>query len=196
MNKETKSFYNRFSLFYPMVDILLKPQKKVLFNEINNLPDGKLLEIGAGNGSHFKYYKKHQVTAIDTSEAMLKTAKERCSENINILKMDGETLLFEAEMFDYVVLSHVIAVVKNPDKLLEEILRVLKPNGFVFILNHFTPNNWLKYIDRSFQKISGMFHFRSVFYITDLQTIKQYVLFKEIHFGMASYFKLLIYKKK
>ncbi|MDQ8005362.1 MAG: methyltransferase domain-containing protein [Pedobacter sp.] len=195
MNKQTNSFYDKFSLFYPLVDVLLKPQKKVLFNEVNRLTDGNLLEIGVGNGTHFKYYNKHKITAIDTSEAMVKTARKNSAENIEVLKMDGELLLFDDEKFDYVVLSHVIAVVTRPEQLISEAYRVLKPGGKMFILNHFTPNNWLKYIDQSFAIVSKAFHFRSVFYIEDLESIKKFRLSKEIHFGLGSYFKLLIYKK-
>jgi phosphatidylethanolamine/phosphatidyl-N-methylethanolamine N-methyltransferase len=196
MSKQTESFYNKFSIFYPLVDIFLKPQKQVLFNEINGLPDGSMLEIGVGNGAHLQFYKKHKITGIDTSAAMLEIAAKRAFGNMQMLKMDGKALLFDNDQFNYVVLSHVIAVVDNPGQLLEEVLRVLKPQGQVFILNHFTPDNWLKYIDHAFGAISKIFHFKSVFYIEELTTIKKFKLVKEIRFSPASYFKLLIYQRK
>jgi phosphatidylethanolamine/phosphatidyl-N-methylethanolamine N-methyltransferase len=196
MSKQTDHFYNKFSFLYPLVDVFLKPQKKVLFNEINRLPEGNLLEVGVGNGAHFQLYKKHKIVGIDTSVAMLEIARKKCCGNIKVFKMDGKALLFYDEEFDYVVLSHIIAVVDNPEQLLEEVLRVLKPQGQVFILNHFSPNNWLKYVDRSFMTISKIFHFKSVFYIDEITTIKKFRLLKEVHFGLTSYFKLLIYQKK
>jgi len=196
MNKQTDSFYNNFSFFYPLVDIFLKPQKKVLFNEINRLPEGSLLEIGVGNGSHLQLYKRHKIIGIDTSAAMLEIARKRSFGDIKVFKMDGKALLFDDEKFDYVVLSHVIAVIDNPEQLLQEVLRVLKPQGQVFILNHFTPNNWLRHIDRVFEIISKILHFRSVFYIHEIAAIKKFILLKEVGFGLASYFKLLIYQKK
>lgn len=51
MSIKTESFYNRFSLFYPLIDVFLRPQKRVLFKEINRLDIGQLLEIGVGNGA-------------------------------------------------------------------------------------------------------------------------------------------------
>jgi phosphatidylethanolamine/phosphatidyl-N-methylethanolamine N-methyltransferase len=54
MSKPTAAFYNRFSLLYPLVDVFLQPQKRLMFQEINNLPDGNLLEIGVGNGAHLQ----------------------------------------------------------------------------------------------------------------------------------------------
>ena len=196
MGRQTNSFYNRFSFLYPLVNVFLKTQKIVLFNEINLLPNGSLLEIGVGNGAHFGLYKKHRVIGIDTSAEMLKSARKKCSENIQVIKMDGNALLFDNNQFDYVVLSHVIAVVDDPQQLLQEVLRVLKPQGKLFILNHFTPDNWLRYIDSAFETISNMLCFRSVFYIHQIPAIKKFTLLKEIHFGFASYFKLLIYQKK
>lgn len=195
MNKQTDTFYNKFSFFYPLVDLVLRPQKKVLFNEVNKQEAGALLEIGAGNGSHFKYYRKHRITAIDTSAAMLNSARKNSAGHITVLQMSGEHLLFKAEQFDYVVLSHVIAVVADPERLLSEILRVLKPGGKLFILNHFTPDNWLKHIDHLSGRLSKAFHFRSVFYLDDIKTIQKFRLYKAIRFRPGAYFKLLIYKK-
>ena len=195
MSKQTDNFYNRFSLLYPLVDFFLKPQKRKLFQEVNNLPFGRLLEIGVGNGNHFKLYRTHDIVGIDTSLNMLEMAGKQKIEHIELLQMNGEALRFQDETFDYVILSHVIAVVDNPEKLLEEIYRVLKPHGKILILNHFTPGNWLRHIDYSFQMVSGLFHFRSVFYINSLATIKKFTLLKEISFGQLSYFKLIIYGK-
>jgi phosphatidylethanolamine/phosphatidyl-N-methylethanolamine N-methyltransferase len=195
VSKQTDKFYNRFSILYPLVDIFLKPQKRRLFQEINNLPSGRLLEIGVGNGNHMRLYQYHEVTGIDTSLKMLELAAKQSTQHFKLLHMSGEQLMFQNQAFDYVVLSHVIAVVDNPEKLLEEIHRVLKPGGKVFILNHFTPDNWLKFIDRSFQMVSQKFHFKSVFYVHSLSAIQKFSLLKEIRFGRLSYFKLLIYGK-
>ena len=196
MSRQTASFYNRFSFFYPLVDAFLTPQKKVLLEQINHLPGGDLLEIGVGNGAHFGRYKKHKIVGIDTSPAMLKMANKRNKKNAQLLQMDGQAMLFQDQQFDYVILSHVIAVVDDPEQLMAEVLRVLKPEGKVFILNHFTPHNWLRHIDAAFGFISKMFRFKSVFHIDDIATIKNFTLLKEIRFGSVSYFKLLIYQKK
>ncbi|MEJ7559322.1 MAG: class I SAM-dependent methyltransferase [Pedobacter sp.] len=196
MNKQTTAFYNHFSFFYPVVDLFLKSQKRLLFNELNILADGKVLEIGVGNGVHLKQYKKHDVIGIDTSTAMLKTARKKLSGNVKVFEMDGEALLFEDQTFDYIVLSHVIAVVDNTEQLLKEVHRVLKPQGKVFILNHFTPNNWLRHIDHIFEGIGRLLRFKSLFHIQDFRTIQKFTLQKEVNVGIASYFKLLIYQKR
>ena len=189
-------FYDRIRFLYPIIDLFLKPQKRLFFRRINALRHGRLLEIGVGNGSHFKYYHTHEIVGIDNSGAMLTEATKRAKPNILLFQMSGENLLFPNESFDYVILSHVIAVVDNPEKLMEEIYRVLKPNGSVFILNHFTPHNWLRYVDRIFENISRLFFFKSVFHISSIRQLERFNLQSELNAGLFSYFKILIYEKK
>ena len=196
MSKRSTLFYNRFSFFYPVVDVFLRPQKHILFEEIESLPDGDLLEIGVGNGTHLQLYKKHRVVAIDTSPVMLEIAAKHNLHHAELFQMNGEAVLFDDGRFDYVVLSHVIAVVDDPEQLLREVSRVLRPNGRIFILNHFTPDSWLKYIDQAVGRLAKTFCFRSVFRIEELKEIERFTLLKEMRFGPGAYFKLLIYQKK
>ena len=46
------------------------------------------------------------------------------------------------------------------------------------ILNHFTPNNWMKYIDRFFQTFVGYFILNPFFNIEDLKAIQKFTLEK------------------
>ena len=188
MNVNSEKFYDKIAFIYPLIDVFLKPQKRKLFNKINTLPNGNLLEIGIGNGSHLEYYKTHRVTGIDNSKKMLQVAGKYHHKNIDLIHMNGETLLFKSKTFDYIVLSHVITVVQNPEKLLYEIHRVLKPNGQVFILNHFTPDNYLKYLDILFEKASRVFYFKSILNINNLKSIKKFNLVNQINVGPFSYF--------
>lgn len=193
---QSSAFYNKFFFLYPLIDLFLTPQKKVLLQCINSYPVGNLLEIGVGNGSHFHGYKAHTVTGIDTSEAMLKVAGTRVSTNIKLFCMSGEALSFNDGVFDYVVLSHVVAVVDDPERLLNEVSRVLKSGGLVFILNHITPDNWLRYLDKGLSGIAKLFHFRSAFHLENLMDTSIFSLQKKMNLGIASYFKLFIYQKK
>jgi phosphatidylethanolamine/phosphatidyl-N-methylethanolamine N-methyltransferase len=126
---------------------------------------------------------------------MLARARKHQTSNIELLKMDAEELLFHNERFDYVVLSHVIAVVDNPENVLKEVFRILKPGGKVFILNHFTPDNWLRHVDRLMAGVSRLFCFKSLFYVTSLKNAGQLNLLESVNTGPFSYFKILIYEK-
>jgi phosphatidylethanolamine/phosphatidyl-N-methylethanolamine N-methyltransferase len=195
MHNSISAFYNYISFIYPAIDYFLRGHKKALIEEVNTSFPGKLLEIGIGNGSHLPLYNAHQIIAIDISEAMLQKAKRFKGEHTKLLLMNGENLLFPEACFDYVVICHVLAVTKNPDQLLKQIYKVLKPGGKLFILNHFTPGNWLRYVDWVFQPLSSLFHFKSSFRLTDLKELQLFSLYKQTELGKSSYFKLLIFCK-
>jgi phosphatidylethanolamine/phosphatidyl-N-methylethanolamine N-methyltransferase len=126
---------------------------------------------------------------------MLSLARRALKPNIRVVHMNGEALAFENDSFDYVVLSHVIAVVECPEKVIEEAYRVLKPKGKVFILNHFTPDNGLKYMDKAFGKMARLFHFNAVFPLSGLGSLKKFTLLHACNAGLFSYFKIRIYEK-
>ena len=195
MHKTSEKFYDSLASLYPVVDLFLKPQKRKFFNLINEYPYGRLLEIGVGNGSHLKYYTNHSITAIDTSRSMLARAKKSRTDRTLLLHMNAESIRFPNETFDYVILSHVITVVEDAERVLEEAHRVLKPNGKIFILNHFTPDNWLRFVDIAFDKVSSLLHFKSVFRINSVKKIGAFKLLSESGAGMFSYFKILVYEK-
>jgi phosphatidylethanolamine/phosphatidyl-N-methylethanolamine N-methyltransferase len=126
---------------------------------------------------------------------MLKLAQKYKKDHVELIEMGGDNLQFKEAFFDYVVLSHVIAVVEQPNQVLDEVYNVLKPKGKVFILNHFTPNNWLQYIDKSFDLLSRTIHFKSFFSIDHLKAMERFSMVKQISLGKLSYFKLLILEK-
>jgi phosphatidylethanolamine/phosphatidyl-N-methylethanolamine N-methyltransferase len=194
MNK-TATFYNRFSLLYPVVDSFLARYRKKLISKVNEQPTGRLLEIGVGTGAHLQLYKEHIITGIDISPGMLKKAKQPGDGRLQLLEMNGENLEFAEGSFDYVVVSYVLAVSGNPDKMLSEAYRVMKTGGKLYVLNHFTPGNVVQYVDKCFVPFARLLHFRPVFRQEDIEGFKMFQLTEEIPIGIASYFKLLIYTK-
>ncbi|HEY0652824.1 MAG TPA: class I SAM-dependent methyltransferase [Chryseosolibacter sp.] len=195
MKSSSEKFYDQFSFLYPAIDWILKPQKKKLFEKINACPCGQLLEIGIGNGSNLKYYRSHRVTGIDTSRRMLTQARKQAGTNVELFHMNGEKLFFSNESFDYVVLSHVLAVVDTPGNLLAEVHRVLKPGGKVFVLNHFTPHNGLKYLDQAVQMVSRFLHLKSLFTLETVPGLQRFTLVSSSDASLFSYFKILVYEK-
>ena len=195
MKYSATSFYDRIAFLYPLINYFLKGHRKELISEVNTALYGNLLEIGIGNGCHLPLYGTHKITGIDISEAMLGKAKRFKKENVELLIMNGEQLVFQDCSFDYVVISHVLAVAQNPNKLLDEVHRVLKPGGKLFVLNHFTPDNSLKYIDMVLQPLSSLFHFKSLFYMRDVHRFNKFTLLKQKDLGTFAYIKLLIFRK-
>lgn len=104
---------------------------------------GDLLEVGVGTGLSLPFYQSNvQVTGIDFSTEMLAKAHRRVEEHnlpniADLRQMDARALDFPAKSFDLVAAMHVLSVVPDPDQVMKEIARVLKPGGRVVISNHF-----------------------------------------------------------
>jgi phosphatidylethanolamine/phosphatidyl-N-methylethanolamine N-methyltransferase len=54
--------------------------------------------------------------------------------------MDARKLDFSDDSFDHVAAMHVISVVPEPERVMREIARVVRPGGTVLIVNHFRRN--------------------------------------------------------
>ncbi|MCK0143999.1 class I SAM-dependent methyltransferase [Aliiroseovarius sp. F20344] len=109
---------------------------------INKLT-GSVLEVGVGTGLSLQHYQpKLQVTGIDFSDEMLAKAKSKVQRLgldhvASLQQMDARALDFPDDSFDTVAAMHVLSVVPEPEKVMSEIARVLKPGGKVVITNHF-----------------------------------------------------------
>lgn len=104
---------------------------------------GKILEIGVGTGLSFDGYDwTNEVTGIDISEPMILKARERLATGrfpfVKELRvMDAAALDFPDASFDCVVAQFVITLVNDPERVLDECARVLKPGGELILVNHF-----------------------------------------------------------
>jgi phosphatidylethanolamine/phosphatidyl-N-methylethanolamine N-methyltransferase len=58
--------------------------------------------------------------------------------HIELRQMDALHMGFPDESFDFVMAFHVVTVVPDPQKLVEEMARVCKRDGQVVIINHFS----------------------------------------------------------
>jgi len=104
--------------------------------EVNRLPQGsRVLEIGCGSGvSLCETFANLQNTldyhAIDLSSEMVQMAQSRMhGQNVSIRVADSEHLPFEDASFDRVYSNLVLQLVADPEQMLREVRRVLKPGG-------------------------------------------------------------------
>jgi SAM-dependent methyltransferase len=92
-----------------------------------------LLELGAGTGRDSLYFQQQglRVTCIDFTEEMVRLCKEK---GLEAQLMDFQHLDFESCTFDAVfALNCLLHVPKTKlDGVLEEVSRVLKPDGLFF----------------------------------------------------------------
>ena len=110
---------------------------------------GDVLEVGVGTGLALPLYDNRvTVTGIDYSEEMLAKAHRRVTEDdlshvAALRQMDARQLDFPDDSFDTVAAMHVLSVVPEPERVMQEIARVCKPGGQVVIANHFQRDDGL-----------------------------------------------------
>jgi phosphatidylethanolamine/phosphatidyl-N-methylethanolamine N-methyltransferase len=103
---------------------------------------GRILDVGVGTGISLQDYKRtNRIAAVDYSEPMLKQARQRVLEHKLdhvecIAVMDAQNLGFADAVFDVVVAQFVITTVPNPEAVLDEFVRVVRPGGEVILVNH------------------------------------------------------------
>jgi phosphatidylethanolamine/phosphatidyl-N-methylethanolamine N-methyltransferase len=108
-----------------------------------NAQGGRVLEVGVGTGLALPLYGPGvEVTGIDFSEEMLAKARAKVAElglsRVAALRqMDARALDFPDAAFDGVAAMHILSVVPEPERVMAEIARVLKPGGMVMVTNHF-----------------------------------------------------------
>lgn len=103
---------------------------------------GKILEVGVGTGLSFDDYDNTtDITGIDMSEPMLEKARAKVASGKYpfvkaVYQMDAHNMTFADATFDCVVAQFVITLVANPEQVLSECHRVVKPGGRIILVNH------------------------------------------------------------
>jgi phosphatidylethanolamine/phosphatidyl-N-methylethanolamine N-methyltransferase len=139
----TKS-YARWAPIYDLTfGALTNLGRKRATQWINQKGERDILEVGVGTGLALPlYHRDKNVTGIDFSHDMLAKAREKVEEKqlpqvVALRQMDARALDFPDASFDTVAAMHILSVVPEPERVMAEIARVLRPGGHVVITNHF-----------------------------------------------------------
>ena len=103
---------------------------EILFPE-----NAKVLEVGCGTGpvcpALAQWPKVAQVIGVDPSPALIAKARALSDEihGIEFEEGDGKSLRFDDNAFDVVILHTILTHVPEPEAILAEAFRVLKPGG-------------------------------------------------------------------
>ncbi|HHT9130064.1 MAG TPA: class I SAM-dependent methyltransferase [Candidatus Brocadiaceae bacterium] len=147
MSEHIKKVYSFYAWIYDaFFGRIFEHGRYAAFNMMNVKPNESILEVGMGTGLSLPLYPKEAyVTGIDISKEMLDKAERKKQyyrlSNVSLYDMDASSMSFADNTFDKVIASHVITVVPNPLSTLNEIKRVCKKDGEIFILNYTGCNN-------------------------------------------------------
>ncbi|MFO7524082.1 MAG: class I SAM-dependent methyltransferase [Ignavibacteriaceae bacterium] len=108
--------------------------------------EGEVLEIGFGTGLNLSFYPDSikKITTVDKNPGMSKYALKKIKNSsliVEINVLNSEELPFENNSFNSVVSTYTLCSIKNVESALMEIIRVLKPDGKFFFLEHGLADN-------------------------------------------------------
>lgn len=137
-------FYSRF--YNPLLKIAGK-ERSVLYENLA-LDMRQPLDIyvaGCGTGLDFPFLPQgSRLSAVDFSAEMLakaeKSAKQRDFASVQLRQTRAECSGLPDSSQDLVILHLILAVTDQPQLLLNEAVRVLKPNGIISVWDKFLPD--------------------------------------------------------
>ncbi len=137
----TRARYDRIAAIYDWMEALVEVRYRSWRQDLwARVPQGRILEVGVGTGKNIPYYPPGaQVFAVDIAPRMLRRAQRRArrlGRSVYLVLADGQQLPFPNQTFDAVVATFVFCSVPDPILGLREVLRVLKPGGRAYLLEH------------------------------------------------------------
>lgn len=98
---------------------------------------GDVLDCGSGDGvlAELLSHKARSVSCVDISAKVVSAGRERLGHmaNVHFYQGDMHNLPFAPQTFDQIFLMHTLTFTQNPQRVLAESARVLKPEGQVVI---------------------------------------------------------------
>jgi len=138
----------------------------------------KILQIGGAALDAINYIKKGKRYAIDPLADFYKQKFKLDYKGINFRKGVGENLPYKKNFFDIVILANVLDHVQSPSKVLEEVRRVLKNRGILYLEVDISAKNFIcivrfwAFIYSIFGKTFNKPH-PHIFSLNDIQNLMQ-----------------------
>jgi phosphatidylethanolamine/phosphatidyl-N-methylethanolamine N-methyltransferase len=139
--------YSDFAHFYDRLwGRVFVDREHAVIESLNLRPGQRVLEVGVGTGISLDAYPPYvHVVGIDPSLDMLEHAKTKARENqlknVELFQGDALDIKLPDASFDVVCAFHVITVVPDPVRMMNEMFRVCKSGGRIVIINHFRSEN-------------------------------------------------------
>jgi len=109
-----------------------------LRRDLRTFAQDRVLDLGTGTGANLGAYPPSaHVIAVDLSAEMLEHARSKPHQaTVNFVQANVQLLPFASQSFDRVVSSLLFCSTENPLAGLQEIARVLKPGGRLWMIEH------------------------------------------------------------
>jgi len=194
--------YRRWAPVYDVVfGEVFAPGRRHALEAVNRL-GGRVLEVGVGTGLALPSYRPDiRVFGIDLSHDMLVQARRKVErqhlENVDGLAvMDAGRTGFRDASFDVAVAMFLITVVPDPEGVMAEMVRVVRPGGEVILVNHFAHDTGLRAVIEQFAaKRSRALGWRPDFPISRVMQRPELELVERSTMGIFNNFTMLRFRR-
>jgi ubiquinone/menaquinone biosynthesis C-methylase UbiE len=205
-NSESRKQYEEWHINYnarivKMDELKLMTWHKTVLEFLlkDNLAGKKILDVGCGNGDFSNYLSlnyKVDIIGVDFSNESIRIANEKkqhfSTNTASFAVADAENLQYSNEEFDIVISCECLEHVPDPQKMINELYRVVKKGGYVILTTENYSNAYAYYIP--FIKLTGK-KFDSG---SSVQPIEHFFVFWRVakKFKKAGFQKLKTYSKQ
>ena len=158
--------YNKYILPKVVNWACMKKPSMIQRTKIIPLAKGDVLEIAIGSGLNLPYYDDKKVislTGLEPYNEIWELNKHKIGNlnfKFNFINAFAEEIPLEDNSFDNVVITYSLCTIKDSQKALAEMRRVLKPEGKLLFCEHgLAPDNNIRYwqnnINPFWKRISG-----------------------------------------
>ncbi len=149
--------YRRYILPKLINSACAMPQMMALRKRYVPFAKGRVLEMGIGSGLNLEFYgdATDSVTGLDPATELTEIAHERAMKLgavVELLTVSGENIPADSESFDSIVCTWTLCTIPNVYRALDEMRRVLKPDGrLIFIEHGSAPDPWVARVQRGLE---------------------------------------------
>lgn len=195
-------FWDLYAISYSMIPKTYKPYQEVMAKLNESIVSRKnndneiILDSGCGVGAHAKmlYEEGFSVVGLDFCEAMVRRSKKHAKE-ASFMLSDMQEIPLGDESVDHIVSVNALYVVPDPDKVLSEWNRILKPGGYLHLISFAEPLN-IKEMNKEYLQNYGSFEYVKMFTSQFFNGICGLVIQNKMEKGDYHYWDEEIHKDK
>lgn len=170
-------------------DDVVNYRLKAIVELINKLSPtkGRLLEVGCAVGYFLELAQQAgwEVQGVELSSWAAEYAKEKTKVQVSTAKLED----FPSSYFDAVVMIELIEHTQNPALFLNEVYRILKPEGLILITTPNSKSIHAEIWEKRFQEIFLIPEHLFLFSIPTIKRILELTNFKIIHLQTKTYLR-------
>jgi ubiquinone/menaquinone biosynthesis C-methylase UbiE len=124
-----------------------------LYQAVEELNPSSLLDLGCGKGNLLTLLnsRERRLAGADLSPEMLKLARARLDDSVDLKLADSETLPWGSGGFDAITCTDSFHHYPRPEKVLREMHRILKLGGHIVIADPWAPATFRWIVNLSFK---------------------------------------------